>query len=729
MVKAKQDKRKRDIKSKLMAAIAMLLVSSIMMVSSTYAWFTLSTAPEVTGISTAVGANGNLEIALLNSTTAADLTKIQSTTGNSVVATNDITVSNVTWGNLVDVGNGNYGLEEITLYPAALNGSDGTFNATIPLKTPEYGVDGRVSQLAANTLTSIYENGTFAGTAGYGVRAIGTSSNMTAQMKDYRAARAAGDTARSAATTIAQNSIMNNGSVLADIAIAHGLDSSAKHTLAQMESLLAVVEDMEAAVEQIDEAYRQYIYASAIGGKTTEEQYTLLKSALGNYTTASELLGALTAENTANAPTGLETALGALETTANEMASARAILEPLVEAARADDVGYAWSEFDDVIGYLIDTDGVKVNGMTVGEIKTNTDAFVDAYMADGKVKLVISTGGGVYADVADHCADYDYGITISQISYGSMTLNDVPAHMYAQSTLPTRYLAAVRSNMSAAPTATSADQSLTTFYGYIIDLAFRTNAATSKLMLQQEAVDRIYSTSGGVEDETTGYSTMGGGSNMTLKAPTSDLSEAGIKELMGAIRVVFFTPPTAGGTDNTVLAVATLDTANATLTGDGWVADLIIVDEVTTTTYTAVDDGTGTHYQATLDNETVYVVKADYDAAVTAGTTDTEFAGYTVDTSKTYTATTTTTPTQTDGAITDLAQNQETAISVLVYLDGNSITNASVAATAATSLQGKLNLQFSSSTTLVPMEYADLVDEVTSSGSSSSGTSSAETQG
>ena len=65
MITKSQAKRKQDIKTKLMAAIAMLLVSSIMMVSSTYAWFTLSTAPEVTGIQTSVGANGNLEMALL----------------------------------------------------------------------------------------------------------------------------------------------------------------------------------------------------------------------------------------------------------------------------------------------------------------------------------------------------------------------------------------------------------------------------------------------------------------------------------------------------------------------------------------------------------------------------------------------------------------------------------------------------------------------------------------
>ena len=53
------------IRSKLTAAVAMLLVSLILLVSSTYAWFTLSTAPEVKNITTTVAGNGSLEIALM----------------------------------------------------------------------------------------------------------------------------------------------------------------------------------------------------------------------------------------------------------------------------------------------------------------------------------------------------------------------------------------------------------------------------------------------------------------------------------------------------------------------------------------------------------------------------------------------------------------------------------------------------------------------------------------
>ena len=58
--------------------------------------------------------------------------------------------------------------------------------------------------------------------------------------------------------------------------------------------------------------------------------------------------------------------------------------------------------------------------------------------------------------------------------------------------------------------------------------------------------------------------------------------------------------------------------------------------------------------------------------------------------------------------IMPLIQNQATALSVLVYLDGNLVGNDDVAATASTSMTGKMNLQFASSATLEPMEYAEL---------------------
>ena len=51
-------KWKKAAWQKLMGAIAMLLVASIMMSATSYAWFVLSTAPEVTDLTTTAGANG-----------------------------------------------------------------------------------------------------------------------------------------------------------------------------------------------------------------------------------------------------------------------------------------------------------------------------------------------------------------------------------------------------------------------------------------------------------------------------------------------------------------------------------------------------------------------------------------------------------------------------------------------------------------------------------------------
>ena len=62
-VVATQENR-RDLRRRLVAALALLMVAVVLAVSTTYMWLTLSVRPEVSGIVTRVGANGSLEIAL-----------------------------------------------------------------------------------------------------------------------------------------------------------------------------------------------------------------------------------------------------------------------------------------------------------------------------------------------------------------------------------------------------------------------------------------------------------------------------------------------------------------------------------------------------------------------------------------------------------------------------------------------------------------------------------------
>lgn len=132
--------RQRIIAAALMLAVALATVGS-----ATYAWITLSAAPEVTGLDTTVVANGSLEIALANGTGSAPG---KSGVGDSTGAGTAVTAANITWGNLVNLSDPAYGLTNITLRPAALNGTTGLL--TNPLFGVGYGEDGRVDTMVTD---------------------------------------------------------------------------------------------------------------------------------------------------------------------------------------------------------------------------------------------------------------------------------------------------------------------------------------------------------------------------------------------------------------------------------------------------------------------------------------------------------------------------------------------------------------------------------------------------
>lgn len=753
MVQA-QSKRQKNIKSKLMAAICMLLVSSIMMVSSTYAWFTLSTAPEVTGIQTAVGANGNLEMALVHKT--GPNTAITSSAGDSVAA---IEARNTTWGNLVDLSDTTiYGLDKIKLFPSAINiDGAGKLTTTAMLKTPTYGADGRVSDLVANTVTSYYDKteGSFMPNDSYGVRAVGTASGMTERQLDYRNARAAANTAMAQAKNTASSSLNNNGSSLANIAIQRAADANATYDQTHVNSLKAIVEDLQGtdtktgALGYIETAYMQSILAyaasnitndvagdgtvtvndtvwSAVKGEVEKDGATLV-SVLQSLSDAgltlpTELQTAITEFNgynfTSNEDEDVvrDTSTNTKGSTVDNVAAAKAKLDTLT----GDSI--TWSELSEALYLLADTDNMEVNGIKANQITSgdNMSTLVNG-VASGGLVVTMKSGGGVYADIADQCGDYSASVTIEEVTYNGLTLKNMNAKMTTDTSLTTPYLDVIATAVGAAgsPASGSAtDMPITDMYGYVIDLAFRTNAADSSLKLQVEAADRIYS-------DNTNESTMGHGSSMTFASTTTDFSNDDVKDLMAAIRFVFFNP-----LDGTIYVNGKLDTANATVGADGVTAKMYLytgsAEDSAAVNYVKVTDGTGTHkqtqtYEPIGENEEYSGTKYAQDATDSTkyvedenGTyklvydyvelIDDEKISYTGDRYKAVTGEVK----KDDNIIMPLTQNQQTALSVLVYLDGNNMGNDDVAATAATSMKGSMNLQFASSATLVPMEYADL---------------------
>ena len=82
----------KHLKEKLIATIAMLLVATVMLTSASFAWFTISTNPEISNIQANVTTNQNLEIALDNGTGTAPAASASDDSGK-----------NTTWGNLVDL--------------------------------------------------------------------------------------------------------------------------------------------------------------------------------------------------------------------------------------------------------------------------------------------------------------------------------------------------------------------------------------------------------------------------------------------------------------------------------------------------------------------------------------------------------------------------------------------------------------------------------------------------
>lgn len=648
----KQTKRRRDIKSKLLAAVCMLLVSTIMMISSTYAWFTLSTAPEVKGIQTAVGANGNLEMALLPKDGL--LSSITSAVGDSTKA---IEAKNVTWGNLVDVSDDTvYGLDKIMLFPSALNiADDGEHLATAMLKTPTYGADGRPIELLANTVTGIYQGGKFTPDEdAYGVRAVGTASGMTDRQLDYRNARSAANTAKAQAANQASQSLNNNGSALANIAIKYGMNTTgATFGKADVEALRSIINDLQGTdgvdgvLDRIETAYMQYILAYAASAASDDPddsgagdiKWTAVKGLVNaDGATLETVLAGLNGHGV-SLPEGVMTAIDKYQAAVDAVNDADTKLQTLeVTLAGNPDAPISWDELRGAMSPLADPAAIKINGFAASDVKNNLGELVSSVTAQGGLKVIMGTGAGVYADIADQSGDYTASITIEKVEYNGIVLENMAARMETKTTVNPAYLDQVGTAVEGAGTPASGavgTMPITDMYGFIVDLAFRTNAADSKLLLQVDAADRIYSNN-------TNEQTLGGGSSMTFKATTTDFTDKQVKDLMSAIRIVFFDP----NQSNKVIVTAKLDTANAVLGADGWNAKLYL-DKV---------DGNGEQ-----SNE-----------------------------------------------IMPLIQNQATALSVLVYLDGNIVGNDDVAATAHTSMTGKMNLQFASSANLVPMEYAEL---------------------
>ena len=524
---------KAGLKSKLMGAVAMLLVSAIMVSSATYAWFVLSTHPEVKGMSTTVGSNGALEIALLNNTTGKDLSTVKAEVGDS---TKGLTVSNETWGNIVDLSDASYGWADVQLYPAALNatgaGSEVTFaNHSALLKYAKYGTDGRITELAADTAAgkrNAGNSGFFAESTvnpDYGVRAIGTTTAASAEALALKTAKSNYSAAVAAAENSVKTALNTYREQLSTIAMTHANEKDAapaSYTADDVAAINASLDAVKSAAEKLQEALK---WASAARELSTN----------GSTTAPSLESITLNAEYRE-----MFDALGGIATDA------------LTKKITTTKDSYGWDDIQTAYQHLMDTDSMTFQARSGGKVYTmaemKTISIADGMaMAGAGAKITLSKGAFVkIADYVENFKSSDFTMTIKvtaqgtdqeiplEKSYYSVETKENPAKMAAITTAVDRLQAKDGGNDQAA---------INNVYGYIVDLAFQTNIA-GDLQLQSEAGQNRVSSD-------TSTATQGGGTLFTVEG---DVDAAAL----AAMRVVFI------GSDNKILAVGKFDAAPTT---------------------------------------------------------------------------------------------------------------------------------------------------------------------
>jgi len=706
------------IKSKLVAAVAMLLVGVFMVISSSYAWFTLSTAPEVTGIYTSVGANGNLEMALVPSSGA--LTDIETGVNKSG--------NNNAWGNLVDLSQG-YGLEKIQLLPSRLSVTltNGKYQVT-GLLAPKYGADGRIEGELSDVSQGYYveskypatdtrngkitNNSWVVGSEG-GVTALGTASGMSAQQTAWNQYKRKANEALAAAQNIAAATFKSYGTPLANVVMTRAMKGEgATFDLYFVENMLDMFIGSENAAgvdDKLEEAAKWYFAAKAaealyndddnwntfVTALEADQIDVMTLTANGTETMSVTVNGEpMTIRYNANLVNFVEKCKSIENTLADakdayETAETNTELEAATEietnkegetVSTKEKLNANWTTTSNILiatGFL-NYNAITVNGKTTEEIKNMMGGtslgsgdipeelvnFGMAFAQNGSVEF--NSGSGVHADIADLTGEYQEEISVHLTVNGSSFKND-----YVK--LRTKVGEGKRIDLYGALTEQPKDNDnsdtvkyITDFYGYQLDFAFRTNAQGSNLMLQTEAAGRIYETNGS-------EATQGHGSTMTFAFgddPSFTVDQA--KNLMSAIRIVFIDE------GNNIVGLGLL--AQGTKQTDGTVVfaegshTVSNNKEITSKIYL---------YDYTIDTNGVLVVG------------DKKMVG-------------TGTEAKADNTLMSLGQNEATKLSVIVYLDGDIVDNSMVAAGSSSSLVGSLNLQFSSSADLVPMDYAGL---------------------
>ena len=634
-----KEERPQTLKKRLMSALAMLLISTLLLSTTTYAWFVLSTAPEVTGIETQVGANGSLEIVLLNTETREDMSTIRAGLGGGSLQENRISANNV-WGNLVDLGYTEYGLGELVLMPARLdakaNGENYAVDVNQLLAVPQYGYDGRIIELRHDAASAIYNETGFlySGAQNYGVRAIGTSDALSPQGAALKSAKTNIATWTKSAKSGAQAALSKNiEGLFGIIMVKAGVSGGSTYDDNHKATLDAMITELGSSLDYIENSLRQGLVAYVASEISDEAAFEIAK----NKVLTEDLSSVITEAQ------GVPAEFASWVTQLEEMRNDHALA---VNASAAMTGGvYTWEQIKGVMEKILNVDKMLINGKTMETLDVNSLMNADL------IEMDLQPGSGLFADIADFADNY---VVTSQYALKNV-------EMATNSAVKPAYLVVLGTGVETLAPADGGEEAsalpLSATYGYAIDLAFRCNAAMPDLVLQTKGVQRVYNGGENPDDITSeSGNTQGGGSYMEFSTKAADFNLEQQLALMDAIRVAFVDDM------GTIMGIAKLNVTSREVDGDVVKAPLYMYD-----------------YSFETDDVTDGLILTMGERRLT------------------------------NNLITELEQNVAKAVTVVVWLDGDLVDNTMVAATAATSLNGILNLQFATSAELIPAQEGDVL--------------------
>lgn len=610
-------------KRKLITALVSLILCFVVLVSSSYAWLLLSLAPEITGVKTHIGANGGLEIALLGDETYVDPTLIRTTVGDSAVV-QEPTVSNRFWGNVVELADPAYGLDQIVLVPARLNALGAADGSGVVRKNmlcvAQYGIDGRFGTLDTGAVSAVYDGSAFAYRVeqqSYGVRGIGTAGSMTAQQAALANARSMVKTYRSTALANTKATWETCGADLLDICLRRYYLNSTSFTRDDVTVIRDAALMMDSVVDAIDAALRQGVVGFAASEMVDEDQFRTMAAVVENPLVP---LADVLEYMPDNLPAGINRTIEWVARNQSDLQRVISHCDSLLTNPDPD-AQFTYNQIQDSLSVLMTAKDCWMGGYRMDTANAYTRMGQDNVMT-------LEPDAGLLAEVADFCGNYNVFFEYKQLSVEVVSSStEAPDHLTT--------ISAVLEMLNPALGDSNIDSvALTDTYGYVVDLGFRCNTA-SNLLLQTAPALRV-------EEEGELVQTQGGGSYMRFSS--TQLSPEQVLTLMGALRVGFM------DNQGNLLAVAAISPEDFAVTEEGVDAPLYLQN------FYVLPDG----------------------RLLITGRKD-------------------------DAVIQPLTEDIAAVVSVIVWLDGDYVTNGQAGITPQ-SMTGALNLQFASDADLKPSD-------------------------